>query len=290
MQDVGKSPRFKNDLMMSSDQSCVWRDQELAVGALKRQAETRFEGVTQKDTLLIVTSPYSVVGGYDGQKDRDVTFQKNDFTFSLQETQSRSFAAKAGEGVFLSFDKEFRLDMEATLPDASKLDEPLTATSGLPNAAAYVQLIRSFLDTGGQGGRLRVENLLTLILGDVYTRMQKVTDTDQNYSLSDAVLSNIDEYIDAHCDEKIGVQELADLSNFSMFHFSKVFKDATGLPPHQYVIQHRLERVRNLLETSRLSLAQIAYEAGFSSQSHMSVTFQQHFGASPGRYRKTIKS
>ena len=278
------------DLAEAPPQKRSWTQDGLTVGKVTRMGGTEFEGVTAKDTLLLVSTPWSVIGGYDGQKNQKVTFLKNDFTYSLQGTHSNSVATASGQGLFLSFDKKFRLDMEATLPSASKLDEPLTATSGLPNAAAYQQLLQTFLDTGGQGGRLRLENLLTLVLGDVYMRMQKVTHTDQSYILPAPVLSKIDEYIDANCDQKIGVQELADLANFSMFHFSKVFKETTGLPPHQYVIQHRLDRVRHLLETSKLSLAQIAYEAGFSSQSHMSVTFQQNFGASPGKYRKTIKS
>ncbi|SLN63629.1 helix-turn-helix domain-containing protein [Pseudooctadecabacter jejudonensis] len=285
------STKSNKDLVLSSSHSQSWTEGNLAVGTLTRKAGTEFDGVTKHDTFMLVSSPYSVLGGYGGQKDRKVTFLKNDFTFSLQDTRSHSIANETGQSLFVTFDKQFRLDMEASLPSAAKLDEPLTATSGLPNASAYTQIINSFLQSGGHGGRLRLESLITLILSDVYSRMQKTGESaGPTHVLPDRVLSHINEFIDAKCDTKISVQELADIANISAFHFSKVFKHTTGLPPHQYVIQHRLERVRDLLETSTLPLAQVAYEAGFSSQSHMNASFQQHFGASPGKYRKSIKS
>jgi len=284
------SPRSSTDLLLSSAQGRVWSDDSLFVGRVTRRAGTEAHGLTEKDTIALVLNPYSVRGGYIGQKDRNITFLKNDFTYSLEGAHSYTVANKSGQSVCISFDKKFRLALESSLPGVSKMDESLTATSGLPNAAAYAQILQSFLETDGQGGRLRLESLITLLLGDIYARMQKATNTDQGFVLSDQMLSQIKEYIDAKCDQKIGVQELADLASISMFHFSKVFKETTGLPPHQYVIQHRLERVRNLLETSTLSLTQIAYEAGFSSQSHMSVSFLQHFGATPGKYRKSVKT
>jgi AraC family transcriptional regulator len=76
------------------------------------------------------------------------------------------------------------------------------------------------------------------------------------------------------------------LAHVSPYHFARLFKHSTGLPPHQYVIACRVERAKELLrERDRLPLADVAAEVGFSSQSHFTRHFKRLVGVTPRRFR-----
>jgi len=62
------------------------------------------------------------------------------------------------------------------------------------------------------------------------------------------------QYIQANLDQGIHIDELARAAGLSLFHFAKLFKRSTGSSPHQYVLQRRLERAKELLRKTGLSL------------------------------------
>ncbi|MEM8775984.1 MAG: AraC family transcriptional regulator, partial [Pseudomonadota bacterium] len=74
------------------------------------------------------------------------------------------------------------------------------------------------------------------------------------------------------------------------FRLMRLFKREVGLTMHQFVIKKRIEYVKDQLANSKLSLVQIAYDAGFSSQSHMNACYVKEMGISPGRHRQILKS
>jgi len=86
--------------------------------------------------------------------------------------------------------------------------------------------------------------------------------------------------------EDLRMDALAEVAGMSKYHFSRLFKDAVGVPPYRYVVQQRVEAARGLLLRTDLSVTQIALRAGFSSQSHLSTAFREHAGASPGELRE----
>jgi AraC family transcriptional regulator len=72
--------------------------------------------------------------------------------------------------------------------------------------------------------------------------------------------------------------------------FVRAFRLATGMPPHRWLRQFRVERARELLFGSRLSLAQIAYDCGFADQSHFTRVFTAAVGTTPGAWRRQRRS
>ncbi|MEM9011115.1 MAG: AraC family transcriptional regulator [Pseudomonadota bacterium] len=104
--------------------------------------------------------------------------------------------------------------------------------------------------------------------------------------LTPAELDRLMEFIDGELENDFDLSDMAGVFDRDPFGFSRSFKAATGESPHQFVIQRRLMRVKALLEKTDETLAQIAYAAGFSSQSHMTATFSKHFAMPPGAYRK----
>ena len=89
-------------------------------------------------------------------------------------------------------------------------------------------------------------------------------------------------------DTELSLQVLAKESGYSRVHFSRMFRAATGYAPHNYLLKLRVDRVRELLLSSTLSLTEIALECGFSSHSHLSRVFRQVLGATPSEYRRSL--
>ncbi|CAD5108691.1 AraC family transcriptional regulator [Zestomonas carbonaria] len=85
--------------------------------------------------------------------------------------------------------------------------------------------------------------------------------------------------------EPPSLEELAAVVNLSPFHFARVFRRATGLPPHAWLKQRRLEQARMLLKAGCVPI-EVAAQLGFADQSHLARQFKQAYGVAPGEYRR----
>jgi AraC-like DNA-binding protein len=83
--------------------------------------------------------------------------------------------------------------------------------------------------------------------------------------------------------EPPSLQQLAAAVHLSPFHFARVFRRATGLPPHAWLQQRRLEQARALLRNGCTPLT-VAMQLGFADQSHLTRQFKQVYGVGPGAY------
>jgi AraC family transcriptional regulator len=101
-------------------------------------------------------------------------------------------------------------------------------------------------------------------------------------------LGRVLEYIQANLDQGIHIDELAGAAGLSLFHFAKLFKRSTGSSPHQYVLERRLERAKELLRKTGLSLSEIALQAGFADQSHLTNVFRRFIGVTPSQFRTLL--
>ena len=99
-------------------------------------------------------------------------------------------------------------------------------------------------------------------------------------------IQEIKNYIAENLNEKLTVQSLADESHMSTSHFSRVFKRQTGFSPYDYVLITRLNKAKYLLQKTDMTVAAIAYETGFNSESNFICFFTENEGISPGKFRK----
>ena len=98
-------------------------------------------------------------------------------------------------------------------------------------------------------------------------------------------LRKVTDAMSAHLDADFSLAKLASLAELSEYHFSRLFKRATGTSPSQYFIRLRMVRARHLLLETRLSIIDIGLEVGYSSPSHFSQVFRREVGVTPSEFR-----
>jgi len=95
----------------------------------------------------------------------------------------------------------------------------------------------------------------------------------------------IRELLDHAYEQEVAVAELADAVHLHDRYLISLFKTATGIPPHQYLIARRLELARRLM-SSRQPLCAVAAATGFTDQSHLTRHFKRTFGVTPGAFQR----
>lgn len=98
------------------------------------------------------------------------------------------------------------------------------------------------------------------------------------------VVRRLRDYLDARLAEDVSLDDLAREAALSRFHLLRVFRRATGMTPHAYLVNRRVARARTLLASGR-DLAETALDSGFFDQSHFTRVFKRYTGLTPGQYR-----
>ena len=98
-------------------------------------------------------------------------------------------------------------------------------------------------------------------------------------------LRRVTEYIQQNLDKDLTLAELAAVVCMSPYHFARLFKGSTGVPPHRFVVRQRIARARGALATPERSVAEISRLVGFRTASHFATVFRHVLGITPGAYR-----
>jgi AraC-like DNA-binding protein len=93
-------------------------------------------------------------------------------------------------------------------------------------------------------------------------------------------------YMDERLDQSFPVAAVADACGLSVNHFSRAFRRSMGKPPHRWLLDRRIDRARELLRDTAVSLADIALACGFAEQSHFTRVFTRTVGIPPGAWRR----
>jgi AraC family transcriptional regulator len=105
-------------------------------------------------------------------------------------------------------------------------------------------------------------------------------------ALPTRILKRVQEKIEANLEADLSLEALAEESGYSRAHFLRMFRAATGLTPHQYVLGLRLNRAQECLRQKNASIIDIAVACGFSSQSHMTSVFRDRLEMTPAEFRR----
>jgi AraC family transcriptional regulator len=104
--------------------------------------------------------------------------------------------------------------------------------------------------------------------------------------LAPHVLRRVKDYIECHLGESLSLDDLAAQASLSKFHFVRAFKQSHGTTPHSYVLERRLSRAAQMLETDSQSIIDIAGECGFADPAHFARVFRRKFGVGPRDFRR----
>ena len=96
------------------------------------------------------------------------------------------------------------------------------------------------------------------------------------------------DYMESHFREKCTLEDVAAYAHFSPVYYHGIFRLATGKTPYEYLLALRLEEATRLLLTENLTMAQIAEQSGFTSQSYFNYVFKKETGQSPSAYRRRM--
>jgi AraC family transcriptional regulator len=82
------------------------------------------------------------------------------------------------------------------------------------------------------------------------------------------------------------LHEIATACGISVSHLSRAFRRTTGLAPHAWLLQARIEAAKGMLRKRNIALPEVARSCGFADQSHFTRVFTQRVGVSPGAWRR----
>jgi AraC family transcriptional regulator len=148
------------------------------------------------------------------------------------------------------------------------------------------------LEQGSPAGKLYAQTAAQMLAVHLLRHYSSVGDKikDPSQRLTDQQVRRVVDFIQAHLDQDLSLDALAQQTGFSPYHFARIFRQTIGESPHQFVLRQRIMRAQRLLAENEMPLAQVAIESGFASQSHLTQTFKRYLGATPRAFRQQYAS
>jgi AraC family transcriptional regulator len=133
---------------------------------------------------------------------------------------------------------------------------------------------------------IRLVTMARMISAD--TKPTSPVQINRDGGLSKWRLKRVVEYVAEHLDEKVTLADMAAAARLSRMHFAALFFRATGLTPHQYLLNQRVSTAQDMLRTTDKSIVDIALSVGFSTQAHFTTVFKRIVGQTPLKWREAM--
>lgn len=163
----------------------------------------------------------------------------------------------------------------------------LTLSIPDPLVSQIILALKTVLETDATNSCFYAESMATALaahfLRNYSTRKHSLPEYGDGlpkYKLKQAL-----EYMNAHLNENVSLATISEELGISQYYFCRLFKQSTGMTPHAYWIQQRVNRSKQLLKQRELTINDIAIECGFANPSHFAKHFRNHTGISPKEFR-----
>jgi AraC family transcriptional regulator len=143
------------------------------------------------------------------------------------------------------------------------------------------RMMKAEMDAGFPNGLLYVDTLGSSVAEHLRARHSTASAPEPCKGGLGTQLKQVIAYVEDNLSQDLSLKELAAVAGVSVSHIKTTFREAVGLPVHQYVIQRRVDRAQVLLREGKLPISRIAAETGFSHQSHLSYHVRRLLGVSP---------
>ncbi|MCO7593894.1 MULTISPECIES: AraC family transcriptional regulator [Pseudomonas] len=155
------------------------------------------------------------------------------------------------------------------------------------SAALYRQFCRLNALLFSAASPAEKEAALVAFIGDHDFAVCPTLDAAPVPALDLPALRGLIERIQVDSQADLSLARLAELAGLGRYQLIRAFRAATGMTPHAYLLNARINRARELLRQG-LALADVAYRLGFADQSHFQRVFKAHAGVTPGHYRQGV--
>jgi AraC family transcriptional regulator len=185
-----------------------------------------------------------------------------------------------------------QIAMQMELSRHFEIIDNITADSDFLHSLVLV--LRNEVATGFPGGRLLYESLQTTLCAYLLTHHSNGNQTDffqriRTGGLDQQTLKRIEDYIAEHLQSDISLTELAQLAFMSTYHFSRMFKRATGYSPYSYLSNLRVRNAASLIQAGNTDIVQISQAVGFRDSRALYRQFKRIFGETPASYIKRFR-
>lgn len=137
---------------------------------------------------------------------------------------------------------------------------------------------------------IKIIEIFTLIGREYFRNQVHATGSSEHASRDDyETLGSLLAYIDTHYAEDISLDEAADMSGFSKYYFTRLFKQITDFTFADYVARKRISAAQKMLSTD-LPITDIAFQTGFNNLTTFNRSFKKYTGCSPSEYRSRIRN
>lgn len=169
-------------------------------------------------------------------------------------------------------------DRVELIPQLTSLRDPLIYQMAIA--------LQTTLERDREGSQLYADSMAGALAAHLMSRYstRKCQVRTEAQTLTRSQLSLIVDYVEAHLDRNLSLEELARVVHLSPYYFTRLFKQAVGAPPHRYHVQRRVARAKELLRTGSHSIADVASLVGFSSQGHLNYHFKRAVGMTPKQF------
>ncbi|MGA2395328.1 MAG: AraC family transcriptional regulator [Candidatus Lustribacter sp.] len=201
--------------------------------------------------------------------------------------QRRSYFPESGDNLLITVEASLveRMAREIGLTEAESALPFQKLTD--PTVYGLIGALAEEFAPNGRRGRMYSEALGKAVLGHILRgRLTAREQHGNGGGLSPRRLQLAQQYVEQHLDERLAVEDIAAVTGLSTFHFTRVFKQATGKTPHQYVLERRIAVAQMSVGHTTRPLNEISAELGFRNPSHFSAVFMEHTGMTPSEYRR----
>ncbi len=241
------------------------------------------------DLISTRFEPGEGIAAFNSDQLQDYRAEPGGFDVIPKNSTYRSIETMGGPSIILAF-KQLNNSLVARQLNQTPILTPgqvQATTKGIEIAHA----MRSLLNQKS-GDAIHLESLATLALGNVTTLIPD--NNHQGRSLPDRLrpkqLNTVLTFILSHLNEQLCLAQLASTIQFNPHYFAHAFKATTGISPYQYVLHRRVAYARELLVKTNRPLIDIAYDAGFGSQSHMTTVFRRILQMTPLQCRQQMSA
>jgi len=293
--DLSLPSPITDSRLLRSSQSLGWQDIEVETYLEPSEADCWVEPVSPDITVVMLTQGATQLTESDRASCKGFQLRAGD---SLLKPASSITPALRWQTVSDAPVQTLRLSipyalfsrMIEELADRDPVRFSLCALAGIQDPVLYhIGLrLKHELETPSSTSVLYAQtaaHLLTVHLLHTYATKRIVIQERQD-GLSPRQLRQITDYIQTYLTNALSLEELAQQIGFSPYHFARLFRQAFGESPHQFVIRQRVEYAKRLLSNPAMPLTQVAIESGFADQSHLTQTFKRHTGLTPKAFRQ----